>query len=182
MYEKIYDENVPGCIIEPVYDEIKKTKGVIIWQTVYGNIIVGPTAEIIKSKTDRSNDQDVLENLQKYAEEKFPALKNHKIIGSYSGIRPATEFSDYQIHHDISEHWITVGGIRSTGLSASSGIAEYVADMITTPKQQQQHIQEPVVPLLTELCENYNENDQTTEIYGKQMKVTHPISIFGMSS
>ena len=54
VYGKIDDDNVPDCIIEPVYDEIKKTKGVIIWKTIYGNVIVGPTAEMVTSKDDRS--------------------------------------------------------------------------------------------------------------------------------
>ena len=46
-------------------------------------------------------------------------MRGKKIIGSYSGIRPATEFSDYQIFFDENKNFITVGGIRSTGLSAS---------------------------------------------------------------
>ena len=172
---------IPDCIIEPVYDEVKKTKGVIIWKTVYGNVIVGPTAELIESKTDRSNDSAVLDALQRYAEDKLPILKKYKIIGSYSGIRPATEFSDYQIHHDDAKHWITVGGIRSTGLSASSGIGEYVADMISDQIHNPQ-IQEEPIPSLDTLCKSFNEEDGTTIVYGKPQKVTHPISSFGMKS
>ena len=57
-----------------------------------------------------------MEYLQSSAEKKVPLLKNYKIIGSYSGIRPATQFSDYQICHEKDVQWITVGGIRSTGL------------------------------------------------------------------
>ena len=56
----------------------------------------------------------------------IPGLKNMKVIGSYSGIRTATEYRDYQIYSIPNMNWITVGGIRSTGLIAASGIAEYV--------------------------------------------------------
>ena len=45
------------------------------------------------------------------------------------GLRPATEHRDYQIVARPADAWITVGGIRSTGLTASPGIAEYVADL-----------------------------------------------------
>ena len=116
VYEKITDPTVPNCIIEPVYDEIKKTKGVIIWKTIHGNVIVGPTAEMVESKTDRKTNEEILRSLKLFGEEKLPILKHYKIIGSYSGIRPATQFTDYQINHYEKENWICVGGIRSTGL------------------------------------------------------------------
>ena len=45
----------------------------------------------------------------------------------YSGLRPATEHRDYQITAWPGQQWITVGGIRSTGLTGSAGIGEYVA-------------------------------------------------------
>ena len=151
----------------------------LIWQTIYGNVIVGPTAEYIESKTDRSNSEAVLADLQSFAEEKIPILKNYKPIGSYSGIRPATEHSDYQIKHDTETKWTYVGGIRSTGYSASSAIGEYVADLVS------ERVAEPIkfqrkVPSLEQLVENYDEKDQTTIIYDKRVKVTHPISIFGL--
>ena len=45
-------------------------------------------------------------------------------------MRPATQFRDYQIIPRLSQRWLTVGGIRSTGLSASLGIAEHVANLL----------------------------------------------------
>ncbi|CAF1056337.1 unnamed protein product [Didymodactylos carnosus] len=50
----------------------------------------------------------------------------YKYIGSYTGIRPATEYSDYQIHSYNDLQWICCGGIRSTGLTSSLAIGEYV--------------------------------------------------------
>ena len=146
---------------------------------MYGNVIVGPTAEYVKSKTDRSNSEEVLTELQSFAEEKIPILKNYKPIGSYSGIRPATEHSDYQIKHDPETKWTYVGGIRSTGYSASSAIGEYVADLVSKRVQNTVKFQRKM-PSLEELIKNYDENDQTTIVYDKRVKVTHPISIFGL--
>ena len=58
-----------------------------------------------------------------------PALKGADVLGTYSGLRPATEHRDYQIVPHPGHNWVTVAGIRSTGLTASSGIAEYVASL-----------------------------------------------------
>jgi|EP01047_Picozoa_sp_COSAG01_P047280 hypothetical protein len=57
-----------------------------------------------------------------------PGLRDAVLVGTYSGLRPATEHRDYQIL-DRGCGWITVAGIRSTGLTASAAIAEYVADL-----------------------------------------------------
>lgn len=66
--------------------------------------------------------------LRAWGERVCPALKNATVLGTYSGLRPATEHRDYQIR-DQGNGWLTVAGIRSTGLTASAAIAEYVADL-----------------------------------------------------
>ena len=43
--------------------------------------------------------------------------------------RPATQFKDYQIEALSDRNWITVGGVRSTGLTGSLGIAQYAAKL-----------------------------------------------------
>ena len=55
-------------------------------------------------------------------------MKHAVVLGTYSGLRPATEHRDYQIRVQ-GNNWLTVAGIRSTGLTASAAIAEYVADL-----------------------------------------------------
>ena len=69
-----------------------------------------------------------IQQLREWGEKVCPSLKGAEILGTYSGLRPATEHRDYQII-DQGHRWITVAGIRSTGLTASPAIAEYVADM-----------------------------------------------------
>ncbi len=123
----------PGIVLQPV--PTLRTKGVIVWKTVYGNVICGPTAEEQTSRTDRSNDAETIAMLKAHAVKVCPSLRDARVIGTYSGIRPATEHRDYQIKSIPAAQWITVGGIRSTGLTAASGIAEYVGalhDQMTT--------------------------------------------------
>jgi glycerol-3-phosphate dehydrogenase len=59
----------------------------------------------------------------------LPRLAEQPITASYAGLRPATEFKDYQIEALPERRWITVAGIRSTGLSAALGIGHYVCEL-----------------------------------------------------
>ena len=52
------------------------------------------------------------------------------MTATYAGLRPATEFKDYQITAHPAHAMVTVGGIRSTGLSAALGIAGHVLGLV----------------------------------------------------
>jgi glycerol-3-phosphate dehydrogenase len=45
-------------------------------------------------------------------------------------MRPASDRPEYRMFSRIEEGWIAVGGIRSTGLSAALGIADFVVKQI----------------------------------------------------
>ena len=66
MAARTKNTNLPSHIIEPVATQF--TKGVIVWVTMHGNVVVGPTATDQASKTDRSTDADTLAMLQKWGE------------------------------------------------------------------------------------------------------------------
>ena len=102
------------------------TKGVLLAPTVYGNLLVGPTAENVRDKTDTSSTTDGLAFLRSEAERLMPALLGYEVTAVYVGLRAATEHDDYQLTIHAPEGYASVGGIRSTGLSASLAIAEHV--------------------------------------------------------
>jgi glycerol-3-phosphate dehydrogenase len=102
------------------------TKGVLVAPTVFGNVIVGPTAEDIERKDDTSSTAEGLAYLRAEAERIMPRLLEHDVTAVYVGLRAATEHDDYQLTINASEGYVCVGGIRSTGLSASMAIAEHV--------------------------------------------------------
>ena len=58
----------------------------------------------------------------------MPELLEHEVTAVYVGLRAATEHADYQVTVHAPEGYACVGGIRSTGLSASMAIAEHVRD------------------------------------------------------
>src|SRR5687768_7214435 len=106
------------------------TKGVLISPTIYGNVLLGPTAEDLPEKTATNTSAKGLQSLLEKGEKILPALLEEEVTATYAGLRAATEHSDYQIALHADQQYICVGGIRSTGISGSLGIAEYVADLL----------------------------------------------------
>ncbi len=114
-------------IILPVPGE--RTKGVVLFRTIFGNLAIGPTAEDTDERENSSTDSATLEKLKARAIEMVPALKDINVTAVYAGLRPATEHKDYIIEALAEQNWITVAGIRSTGLTGSLGIAQHVAKL-----------------------------------------------------
>ena len=106
------------------------TKGVLISPTIYGNILLGPTAEDQHDKTATNTSAAGLRMLMEKGKVILPELLNEEVTATYAGLRAATEHSDYQIMLHAEKKYICVGGIRSTGVSASLGIAEYVRELL----------------------------------------------------
>ena len=108
------------------------TKGVLISPTVYGNILLGPTAEDLPDKTMTDTSASGLCMLLEKGRAILPDLLNEEVTAVYAGLRAATEHGDFQIRLHPEQRYVCVGGIRSTGLSASLGIAEHVADLLAS--------------------------------------------------
>ena len=107
-----------------------KTKGVLISPTVYGNVLLGPTAEDLPDKTATQTTSEGLEMLLGKGREILPQLLDEEVTTTYSGLRAATEHSDYQIAMHAEQKYLCVGGIRSTGVSAAMGIAQYAVELL----------------------------------------------------
>ncbi len=133
-----------NSVILPVPSE--RTKGIVIFQTVFGNLAVGPTAEDQISRRDVSTDKDTLQSLINAGIDKIPALKHMPVTAVYAGLRPATENKDYQIELDETQNWITVGGIRSTGLSGALGISKYVYKLYSQTGNKHKPVKNPQLP------------------------------------
>lgn len=123
IYDKAASQLVDSIIL-PVPNEI--TKGVVVCRTIFGNVLVGPTAEEQQSRDDSSVVKETLEALRKKGEEIIPGLSEVPITATFAGIRPATEFKEYCIQSYNDKQYISVGGIRSTGLTSALGIAQLV--------------------------------------------------------
>ncbi|MBN8580923.1 MAG: FAD-dependent oxidoreductase [Anaerolineae bacterium] len=127
VYDKMARPLVKHVLL-PVPTSI--TKGVLISPTVYGNILLGPTAEDLSDKTATETTEDGLKFLLEKGKQILPQLLDEEVTATYSGLRAATEHSDYQIEMDAALRYLCLGGIRSTGISGAMGIAEYGVELL----------------------------------------------------
>jgi len=138
-------------ILLPVPTE--KTKGIVVCRTVWGNLLVGPTAEEQQERDTADLVPETLEYLHQKGAEILPALAGEPVTAVYAGLRPASGDKEYQIRAHAGQNMITVGGIRSTGLSGALGIARHVfalgqkAGLETTP------LADPIRPQVANLSE-----------------------------
>ena len=105
-------------------------KGVLVAPTVYGNVMLGPTAEDLDDKTATGSTAAGLAMLREKGAAILPELLEEEVTAVYAGLRAATEHADYQITAHAEQRYVTVGGIRSTGLTASLAIAEHVRGLL----------------------------------------------------
>jgi glycerol-3-phosphate dehydrogenase len=109
----------------------KRTKGVLVFPTVDGKVIAGPTAHDQEDKDDWSVREEAFDEVMPKAVAMLPALEGAEPIARYAGLRPAGRDCNYVIGPSHAcARLINVAAIRSTGLTASLGIAEHVAGLL----------------------------------------------------
>ncbi len=144
----------------------KRTKGIVLFPTIFGNMMVGPTAEEQDGRDDASTDKKTLTMLADKGRKMLPALAEMPVTATYAGIRPATERPEYRIRQDGDRNWITLGGIRSTGLTAALGIARHVHTLLADQGADFIPLANPVVPQVPNLAEHLP-RDYHTPGYGE---------------
>lgn len=186
---RIYSCNEKTTITHPIQPiPTQRTKGIFVFSSIYNQIVVGPTALDQESKTDRSIDPIVGNKLDDHVKRIIPFVDTEKdFIGEYVGIRPGTDKRDYQIHVFPKKNWVAVAGIRSTGLTASLGIGNYVMRnlnmILDDEKSTLLSIVTTPLPSLDSLIEDFqSRNDGYVEIHGFEYKVTHPLTKLGWSA
>lgn len=106
-------------------------KGVLVSPTIYGNVMLGPTAEDLTDRADTGTSDDGFAFLRSKGEALMPDLLQEEVTATYAGLRAAIDRDDYLIEATRQSRYLLVGGIRSTGLTAGMAIAEYVVAMLS---------------------------------------------------
>ena len=109
----------------------KRTKGVLVFPTIDGRVVAGPTAHDQDDKDDWSVRGEARDDVLAKARAMLPALEGAEPVASYAGLRPAGRGVNYVIGPSAAcPGLINVAAIRSTGLSASLGIGERVTGLL----------------------------------------------------
>jgi len=127
VFDKLSRPLAP-CIVLPVPSS--RGKGVLISPTVYGNVMLGPTAEDLDDRADTSTSESGLASLLEKGRALIPVLLDEEVTTTYAGLRAATEHSDYVVDLDAAQRYLLLGGIRSTGLTASMALAEHAVELL----------------------------------------------------
>jgi glycerol-3-phosphate dehydrogenase len=108
-----------------------RTKGVLVFPTVDGKVIAGPTAVDQSDRDDWSVRPEAFHEIVPRAAAMWPALEGAAPIAAYAGLRPAGQGVNYLIEASRACHGlVNVAAIRSTGLTAALGIAEHVCALV----------------------------------------------------
>jgi len=106
------------------------TKGVLVAPTVFGNVMLGPTADDIDDRGATGSTRAGIDALLAKGKRIMPALLDEEVTAVYAGLRPACEHSDYQLSSDAALRYVCLGAIRSTGLTASMALAEEAVTLL----------------------------------------------------
>lgn len=133
VLDRGHDDYVKS-VIYPVPS--KKGKGVLIVPTIHGNIMLGPTSELI----DDLQGTDVTKSGLAYIREHVNFMMNNtpykSIIRTFAGIRPKTDRSDFIIEEvENVKNFIQVAGIESPGLASAPAVAAMVEAMIVNEEE-----------------------------------------------
>ena len=123
----VFRDTDPGLaeILLPV--PTPRTKGILVFPTLDGHVCCGPTAVDMTDKSDWSVRDEARSTLSEQARAVLPGLGAEPLF-AYAGLRPAgANGENYVIGwSSYSDRLLNVAAIRSTGLTAALGIADYV--------------------------------------------------------
>jgi glycerol-3-phosphate dehydrogenase len=109
------------------------TRGVLVFPTLDGMVVAGPTAVDQDDKDDWSVRPEARAEIVSRARGLYPPLADAEPVFSYAGLRPEGRSANYVIGASPAcDRLVNVAAIRSTGLSASLGIAARVAELVAS--------------------------------------------------
>jgi glycerol-3-phosphate dehydrogenase len=128
-------------LVYPVPHQLRTTLGVHLVKTVWGNVLLGPTAHYIDDKNDYERNREPVEDFAEAAKSLLPDLTVNDLVPSYTGIRAklapppgsgtsaasAKAMTDFIIQRDPEfPRVVQLIGIESPGLTSAPAIAEHV--------------------------------------------------------
>lgn len=110
----------------------RTSKGILVSPVVFGGFLIGPTAEDMKDKWDRSTDDAGMESVIAGASKLVESVRSCSTIRQFAGLRAVCSTGDFVIRSsELNSRFVHAAGIRSTGVSASPGIAQTVAEVLS---------------------------------------------------
>ncbi len=109
----------------------KEGKGILVSPTVDGNLLTGPTAEVVDCPMCVNTTPEGLATVQRLAAKSVPSVQFREVITSFCGVRSSEKNGDFIIEESKAQKgFINVAAIDSPGLTSSVAIAEYTVEVL----------------------------------------------------
>lgn len=130
----VIDRREKGYMNKVIYPvPSSKGKGVLVTPQVHGEILIGPTSEVIENKDGNTTTAKGLAYIREHAKEIADDIPYAKTIRTFAGIRPSIETYDFYLKESLEvPNFFHCGGIDSPGLTSAPAIAEYVTRWLET--------------------------------------------------
>lgn len=110
----------------------EKGKGILVTQTVDGNILLGPTAENVEDNMTYTTEVG-LDFVKRTASKMMNNVPFYNTITSFAGVRAFCDRHDFIIEESkVAKGFINTAGIESPGLTSAPAIAKYVVEEIVS--------------------------------------------------
>ncbi len=106
------------------------SKGIVVSPTCEKHIFLGPNAQNIDDKEDKSTTTEGILEIIEGGRKLIPNLPLNQAIVTYAGLRAVSNTNDFIIEPTKVDGFVNVAGIQSPGLSSSLAIAEGVLDIL----------------------------------------------------
>ena len=126
-------DNSQGSVIKHTIFQCpsSKGKGVLVTPTVHGNVLVGPNAESVDDKENKSTTAENLELIKQTSLKTTDKINFRDTIRNFAGLRANPDGGDFIVKEDDKvKGFIDVAGIKSPGLSSAPAIAVDVVEIL----------------------------------------------------
>lgn len=109
----------------------KNGKGVLVTQTVHGNLLIGPTATDLEDREETATTSEGMETVSVKSGKTVKDIPLRKVITSFAGLRAVEDGMDFVIEEvEDAPGFIDCAGIASPGLTSSPAIGCMIADIV----------------------------------------------------
>lgn len=118
----------PSPVNRPVFQVPSKMgKGVLVSPTVDGNFFIGPSAQDISDKSEKSVTLAGMEAIKAAATKTMKNLPYNRQINTFSGLRAIPSTQDFVIGESIP-NFFNAAGICSPGLTSAPAISQHICE------------------------------------------------------
>jgi len=131
----LLDKSFSGMFRETIFQlPSEKGKGVVVVETVDGNILLGPTAEDMDPETqleDNRTTQQGLEQVRKAVLRTWEHIPDRKFITNFAGVRASSSTGDFVLGEVAdAPFFFNAAGIESPGLTSAPAIGAELAHAV----------------------------------------------------